>query len=211
MSILKDRAKAGLIDDNPTFVQVLGMCPTLAVTSSVINGIGMGLSTTVVLLGSNVVISLLRKIIPAKVRIPAFIVVIATFVTILDLLLQGFIPSLYDSLGLFIPLIVVNCIVLGRAEAFASKNGVLASALDGIFMGLGFTMALTILGMIREILGAGQIFGITILPEVIYQPITIFLLAPGAFMALGAMLAVYNYMKIRKVNLAKQGKEVAGE
>ncbi|RRD94915.1 electron transport complex subunit E [Clostridiales bacterium COT073_COT-073] len=211
MSILKDRAKAGLIDDNPTFVQVLGMCPTLAVTSSVINGIGMGLSTTVVLLGSNVVISLLRKIIPAKVRIPAFIVVIATFVTILDLLLQGFIPSLYDSLGLFIPLIVVNCIVLGRAEAFASKNGVLASALDGIFMGLGFTMALTILGMIREILGAGQIFGITILPEAIYQPITIFLLAPGAFMALGAMLAVYNYMKIRKVNLAKQGKEVAGE
>ena len=210
MNVLKDRIKAGLLDDNPIFVQVLGMCPTLAVTSSVINGVGMGLSTTVVLFGSNVVISLLRKIIPAKVRIPAFIVVIATFVTILDLLLQGFIPSLYDSLGLFIPLIVVNCIVLGRAEAFASKNGVLASGLDGIFMGLGFTMALSILGTIREILGAGQVFGITILPETIYQPITIFLLAPGAFMALGAMLAVYNYVKKVKASSDK-GSEVIGE
>ncbi|MDO4764548.1 MAG: electron transport complex subunit E [Eubacteriales bacterium] len=210
MNIVKDRLKAGIIDDNPIFVQVLGMCPTLAVTSSVINGIGMGLSTTVVLFGSNLVISMLRKIIPAKVRIPAFIVVIATFVTMLDLLLQGFIPSLYDSLGLFIPLIVVNCIVLGRAEAYASKNGVLASALDGVFMGLGFTLALSILGSIREILGAGQLFGYTILPESIYQPITIFLLAPGAFMALGAMLAVYNYMKKRK-RAKVERKEVAAE
>lgn len=203
MNIVKERIKAGIVSDNPIFVQVLGMCPTLAVTSSAINGVGMGLSTTVVLVGSNMVISMLRKIIPAKVRIPAFIVVIATFVTIIDLLLQGFIPSLYSSLGLFIPLIVVNCIVLGRAEAYASKNGVLPSLFDGLGMGLGFTVALLILGSIREILGAGQIFGITILPPVIYQPITIFLLAPGAFIALGVMLAVYNYIIARKKKEAK--------
>ena len=203
MNIVKERIKAGIVSDNPIFVQVLGMCPTLAVTSSAINGVGMGLSTTVVLVGSNMVISMLRKIIPAKVRIPAFIVVIATFVTIIDLLLQGFIPSLYSSLGLFIPLIVVNCIVLGRAEAYASKNGVLPSIFDGLGMGLGFTVALLILGSIREILGAGQIFGITILPLVIYQPITIFLLAPGAFIALGVMLAVYNYIIARKKKEAK--------
>lgn len=150
MNIVKERIKAGIVSDNPIFVQVLGMCPTLAVTSSAINGVGMGLSTTVVLIGSNMVISMLRKIIPAKVRIPAFIVVIATFVTIIDLLLQGFIPSLYSSLGLFIPLIVVNCIVLGRAEAYASKNGVLPSMLDGLGMGLGFTTALLILGSIGK-------------------------------------------------------------
>ena len=203
MNIVKERIKAGIVSDNPIFVQVLGMCPTLAVTSSAINGVGMGLSTTVVLIGSNMVISMLRKIIPAKVRIPAFIVVIATFVTIIDLLLQGFIPSLYSSLGLFIPLIVVNCIVLGRAEAYASKNGVLPSMLDGLGMGLGFTTALLILGSIREILGAGQIFGITVLPSAIYQPITIFLLAPGAFIALGVMLAVYNYIIARKKKEAK--------
>ena len=203
MNIVKERIKAGIISDNPIFVQVLGMCPTLAVTSSAINGVGMGLSTTVVLIGSNMVISMLRKIIPAKVRIPAFIVVIATFVTIIDLLLQGFIPSLYSSLGLFIPLIVVNCIVLGRAEAYASKNPVLPSMLDGLGMGLGFTAALLILGSIREILGAGQIFGITILPTAIYQPITIFLLAPGAFIALGVMLAVYNYIIAKKKEEAK--------
>ncbi len=203
MNIVKERIKAGIVSDNPIFVQVLGMCPTLAVTSSAINGVGMGLSTTVVLIGSNMVISMLRKIIPAKVRIPAFIVVIATFVTIIDLLLQGFIPSLYSSLGLFIPLIVVNCIVLGRAEAYASKNGVLPSMLDGLGMGLGFTTALLILGSIREILGAGQIFGITVLPSAIYQPITIFLLAPGAFIALGVMLAVYNYIIAKKKKEAK--------
>lgn len=203
MNIVKERIKAGIVSDNPIFVQVLGMCPTLAVTSSAINGVGMGLSTTVVLVGSNMVISMLRKIIPAKVRIPAFIVVIATFVTIIDLLLQGFIPSLYSSLGLFIPLIVVNCIVLGRAEAYASKNGVLPSIFDGLGMGLGFTVALLILGSIREILGAGQIFGVTVLPTAIYQPITIFLLAPGAFIALGVMLAVYNYIIARKKKEAK--------
>ena len=203
MNIVKERIKAGIVSDNPIFVQVLGMCPTLAVTSSAINGVGMGLSTTVVLIGSNMVISMLRKIIPAKVRIPAFIVFIATFVTIIDLLLQGFIPSLYSSLGLFIPLIVVNCIVLGRAEAYASKNGVLPSMLDGLGMGLGFTTALLILGSIREILGAGQIFGITVLPSAIYQPITIFLLAPGAFIALGVMLAVYNYIIAKKKKEAK--------
>lgn len=209
MNILKDRLKAGLIDDNPIFVQVLGMCPTLAVTSSVINGVGMGLSTSLVLLGSNLVIAMLRKIIPVKVRIPAFIVIIASFVTILDLLLQAYIPSLYDSLGLFIPLIVVNCIVLGRAEAYASKNGVLASALDGLFMGLGFTLALGLLGAIREILGAGQLLGITVLPTSIYQPISIFLLAPGAFMALGAILAVYNYTKRNMAQKKADRKEVA--
>ena len=203
MNIVKERIKAGIVSDNPIFVQVLGMCPTLAVTSSAINGVGMGLSTTVVLIGSNMVISMLRKIIPAKVRIPAFIVVIATFVTIIDLLLQGFIPSLYSSLGLFIPLMVVNGIVLGRAEAYASKNGVLPSMLDGLGMGLGFTTALLILGSIREILGAGQIFGITVLPSAIYQPITIFLLAPGAFIALGVMLAVYNYIIAKKKKEAK--------
>lgn len=198
MNLVRERLQKGILEDNPIFVQVLGMCPTLAVTSSAINGIGMGLSTTVVLFGSNVVISMLRNIIPSKVRIPAFIVVIATFVTMIDLLLQGFFQSLYQSLGLFIPLIVVNCIVLGRAEAYASKNGVIASGLDGIGMGLGFTFALALLGGVREILGAGKLFGYTVLPETIYQPMTIFLLAPGAFIALGLMLAAYNYFMEKK-------------
>ncbi len=171
------------------------MCPTLAVTSSATNGLGMGLATTSVLFGSNLVISLLRKIIPAKVRIPAFIVIIATFVTIVDLLLQGYIPALYDSLGLFIPLIVVNCIVLGRAEAFASKNGPLHAIFDGVGMGLGFTLALTILGAIREIIGAGSIFGFQLLKLSWYQPVTIFILAPGAFLVLGFMFAAFNKIK----------------
>ena len=156
--------KNGIINENPTFVQVIGMCPTLAVTSSAINGIGMGLSTTAVLIFANLFISLLRKVIPDTVRIPCFIVVIATFVTIIEFLLKAYLPALNASLGLYIPLIVVNCIILGRAEAYASKNPVIASAFDGIGMGLGFTMGLTLIGIFREILGSGSIFGFTILP-----------------------------------------------
>ena len=195
MSKIMKLIKNGLFDENPVLVQVLGMCPTLAVTSSAMNGLGMGLATTSVLFGSNLAISLLRKIIPAKVRIPAFIVIIATFVTMVDLILQGYIPALYDSLGIFIPLIVVNCIVLGRAEAFASKNSPLHSIFDGIGMGLGFSLALTLLGAIRELFGAGSIFGVQLLSLSWYQPITIFILAPGAFIVLGFMFAAFNKIK----------------
>ena len=171
-----ERLYNGIIKENPTFVMMLGMCPTLAVTTSAINGIGMGLSTTVVLVLSNIMISALRKIIPDSVRIPAFIVVVASFVTIVQFLLQGFVPSLYDSLGLYIPLIVVNCIILGRAESYASKNPILPSLFDGLGMGLGFTFGLTCIGIVRELLGAGQVFGIQIMPSS-YEPITIFILA----------------------------------
>lgn len=196
MKTLFKRIKAGIIDENPVFVQVLGMCPTLAVTTSAQNGMGMGLATTAVLIMSNLVISLLRNIIPAKVRIPAFIVVIASFVTVVDLLLQGFVETLYASLGLFIPLIVVNCVILGRAEAFASKNTPLMSVADGLGMGLGFTFALTLLGMVRELFGAGTVFGLQVMPES-YQPIAILILAPGAFLVLGLLLAGFNYINDR--------------
>ncbi len=195
MSSIGKQLRQGIVDENPVLVQVLGMCPTLAVTSSASNGMGMGLATTAVLIGSNLVISLLRNIIPSKVRIPAFIVVIATFVTMIDLLLQSYIQSLYDALGLFIPLIVVNCIVLGRAEAFASKRSAFESAVDGLSMGLGFTLALTILGSLRELLGAGSIFGFQLLSKSWYQPITVFVLAPGAFIALGFLFAGFNGLK----------------
>lgn len=195
MSSLMKQLKNGIIDENPIFVQVLGTCPTLAVTSSAINGVGMGLATTIVLIMSNLGISLLRNIIPSKVRIPGFIVVIATFVTIIDLLLQAFLPDLHSALGVFIPLIVVNCIVLGRAEAFASKNKPVHSAVDGLGMGLGFTLALTVLGSIRELLGNGSVFGATILPASFFQPITIFVLAPGAFLVLGVLFALFNVYK----------------
>ncbi len=207
MKSLLNRLKIGVIDENPVFVQVLGMCPTLAVTTSAENGMGMGLATTAVLVMSNLVISLLRNIIPSKVRIPAFIVVIASFVTIVDLLLQGFIPALYASLGLFIPLIVVNCVILGRAEAFASKHSVPHAVFDGIGMGLGFTLALTAIGLVRELLGAGSIFGFKLMPLLFdklpiletlfgpYQPISIMILAPGAFIVLGMLLALFNYTK----------------
>ena len=181
----------GLIKENPTFVLTLGMCPTLAVTTGAINGLGMGLTTTVVLVLSNIIISILRNIIPAKVRIPAFIVIIASFVTMVQLLLQGFIPSLYSALGIYIPLIVVNCIILGRAEAFAYKNPVIPSMFDGLGMGLGFTLALTCIGAVREILGAGQIFGINIMPKS-YVPIGIFVMAPGAFFVLAMLTALRN-------------------
>ncbi|MEA3422920.1 MAG: electron transport complex subunit E [Bacillota bacterium] len=187
----------GLIKENPIFVQLLGMCPTLAVTTSAINGLGMGLATTAVLAASNVVISLLRKIIPSKIRIPAFIVVIASFVTIIEMVLEGYFVDLYNALGLFIPLIVVNCIILARAEAFAFKNNVFNSLLDGIGMGVGFTLALTLLGGIREILGAGSIFGITLFGAA-YKPALIMILPPGAFIALGILLAINNKLGERK-------------
>lgn len=197
--------KNGIIDENPTFVQVIGMCPTLAVTSAAINGLGMGLSTTVVLACSNVAISLLRKVIPDKIRIPAFVVVIATFVTIVQMLLKAYIPSLDKALGLYIPLIVVNCIILGRAEAYASKNPILPSIFDAIGMGLGFTIALFLIGTFREILGAGQILGIQIIPESI-KPASIMILAPGAFFTLGGLMVALNAYNIRKA--AKTGEAV---
>ena len=192
-----ERLVNGIIKENPTFVLVLGMCPTLAVTTSAINGIGMGLTTTVVLAMSNLMISLLRKFIPDGVRMPAFIVVVASFVTIVQMLLQGFIPSLYSALGIYIPLIVVNCIILGRAESFAAKNGPINSFFDGLGMGLGFTVALTILGAFRELLGAGQIFGMQVMPSA-YEPITIFILAPGAFFVLACLVAIQNKVKSKK-------------
>ena len=187
----------GLITENPTFVLMLGMCPTLAVTTSAMNGLGMGLTTTAVLVLSNLMISLLRKIIPDGVRIPAFIVVIATFVTVIQLLLQGYIPSLYESLGIYIPLIVVNCIILGRAEAFASKNNALLSIFDGLGMGLGFTMGLTLIGIVREFLGTGAVFGFRVMPAS-YEPLTIFILAPGAFFVLAFLTAAMNKIKLSK-------------
>ena len=180
----------GLLKENPTFVLVLGMCPTLATTTSAINGMSMGLATLFVLVCSNIVISMLKKLIPDKVRIPAFIVVIATFVTMVQLAMQAYLPAIYEVLGLFIPLIVVNCIVLGRAEAFAAKNSVGLSALDGIGMGLGFTLALTILGAIRELLGTGAIFGFNVFND--HFAALIFVLAPGAFICLAYLMALAN-------------------
>ena len=193
MNKCTERVYNGLIKENPTFVLMLGMCPTLAVTTSAINGVGMGLSTTVVLVLSNMLISMLRKIIPDSVRMPAFIVVVASFVTIVQFLLEGFVPSLYDALGLYIPLIVVNCIILGRAESFAAKNSPIASLFDGLGCGLGFTLGLTILGSAREILGAGSVFGITLLPET--TNILMFILPPGAFLTLGYIIAIFNKVK----------------
>ena len=192
-----ERLYNGIIKENPTFVLMLGMCPTLAITTSATNGIGMGLTTTVILAASNLMISLLRNFNPGRVRMPAFIVVVASFVTVVQLLLQGFIPSLYDSLGIYIPLIVVNCIILGRAESFAAKNGPINSFFDGLGMGLGFTVALTILGAFRELLGAGQIFGMQVMPSA-YEPITIFILAPGAFFVLACLVAIQNKVKSKK-------------
>ena len=203
-----ERLYNGIIKENPTMVQFLGMCPTLAVTTSVINGVGMGLSTTAVLVLSNILISILRNIIPDKVRVPAFIVIVASFVTMVDLLMQGFTPDLYESLGIYIPLIVVNCIILGRAESYASKNPVLLSMFDGVGMGIGFTIALAIIGAIRELLGAGQLIGYQVLPlaedgAVGYTPITIFILAPGAFLVLALIVSIRNYYYIRKADKGK--------
>ncbi|GAB1415316.1 electron transport complex subunit E [Paludibacter sp.] len=186
----------GIIKENPIFVLLLGMCPTLGTTSSALNGLGMGLATTFVLFSSNVVISLLKNLIPDKVRIPAFIVVIAAFVTVVEMVMQAYVPALYESLGLFIPLIVVNCIVLGRAEAFAAKNSVGKSFFDGLGMGLGFTMALTVLGITRELLGTGKLFSLTIFSE--NYGMLIFVLAPGAFIALAYLIAIFNKLKEAK-------------
>lgn len=184
----------GIINENPTFVLLLGMCPTLGTTSSAINGMSMGLATAFVLICSNMVISSIKKLIPDQVRIPAYVVVIASFVTILQMCMEAYVPALYASLGLFIPLIVVNCIVLGRAEAFAAKNGVIVSGFDGLGSGIGFTLALTLLGSMRELLGTGKLFGFTLYPES-YGSL-IFVLAPGAFIALGYLIALVN--KLRK-------------
>lgn len=180
----------GFIRENPVFVMLLGMCPTLGTTTSAMNGLGMGLATTFVLVMANVAISLVKNVIPDKVRIPSYIVIVASFVTMVDLMMEGFLPALHEQLGLFIPLIVVNCIVLGRAEAFASKNTVGASLIDGLGMGLGFAFALTLLGAVREVLGSGKIFGITLFPE--SYAMIVFVLAPGAFIALGYIIAIMN-------------------
>ena len=185
--------KNGIIKDNPTFVLMLGMCPTLATTTSAMNGLSMGLATMVVLICTNVVISLLKSLTPDKVRIPVFIVVIAAFVTILQLVIKAFLPDVDKALGLFIPLIVVNCIILGRAEAFAAKNSPVASLFDGIGIGLGFTLALTLLGIVRELLGAGSIFGLTLLPET--YNVLLFILPPGAFITLGFLIAIVNKLR----------------
>lgn len=192
--------KNGIIDENPTFVQVIGMCPTLAVTSSFMNGVGMGLSTTAVLIFANLFISLLRKVIPDTVRIPCFVVVIATFVTIIEFMLKAYLPALNDSLGLYIPLIVVNCLILARAEAFACKNGAVASIFDGIGNGLGFTLGLGVLGLVREFLGAGTLFsGTPLAIKLAFMPETlIFVMAPGAFFTLGCLMAAVNHFKNKK-------------
>lgn len=197
MNTCTERLKNGIITENPTFVMMLGMCPTLAVTSSAMNGLGMGLTTTAVLVLSNAFISLLRKVIPDKVRIPAFIVVVASFVTIIQLLLQAFLPALNSALGVYIPLIVVNCIILGRAEAYASKNSPIDSIFDGIGMGLGFTVALGFLGLVREFIGAGTLFNVAVLPDA-FPKTLLFVMAPGAFFTLGCLMALLNYFRNKK-------------
>ena len=197
-----DIIKNGLIKENPTWVLVLGMCPTLATTTSAINGMCMGLATAFVLVMSNIVISLLKSVIPDKVRIPAFIVVIATFVTIVQMVMQAYLPDLYETLGLFIPLIVVNCVVLGRAEAFASKNNVWHSLLDGLFMGLGFTWALTLVGLVRELLGAGAVFGHSVIGGA--DGMLLFILAPGGFLVLGILMAVINSIREKSLKNVKK-------
>ncbi|MBQ7506539.1 MAG: electron transport complex subunit E [Lachnospiraceae bacterium] len=216
-NVLLERLKNGLLNENPTFVLMLGMCPTLAVTTSIINGIGMGLSTTVVLVLSNLLISLFRKVIPDGVRIPAFIVIVASLVTVVQFLMQAYLNDLYASLGVYIPLIVVNCIILGRAESYASKNPVLPSIFDGLGMGLGFTFGLSCLGAIREILGAGQLFGIQILPLADrangvagFTPITIFIMAPGAFLVLAFLVALMGIVRKKMAAKGKPLKEPSG-
>lgn len=205
----KNEFLKGFWNENPVFRLMLGLCPTLAVTTSLINGLGMGLATACVLLGSNIAISLIRDFIPGKIRIPAFIVVIASFVTMIELSMHAFAPALYDALGIFVPLIVVNCIILGRAEAFASKNSTWLSIVDALGMGLGFTMTLSMLGGIREIIGAGQLLGRPVLPAG-YQPSLIMILPPGAFLTLGVLMAGMNLINRRlEVRRAAEGKETS--
>ena len=194
MSKLKLITK-GILQENPTFVLLLGMCPTLGTTTSALNGMSMGIATMAVLILSNMTISMVKNIIPDKVRIPSFIVIIASFVTVVQLLMQAYLPALYETLGVFIPLIVVNCIILGRAEAFASKNGVLDSALDGLGIGLGFTLSLTVIGAVREVLGSGSIFGHTFAAQ--GMPL-VFVLAPGAFLVLGYLMVLFNKFTAKK-------------
>lgn len=214
MNKVFERLYNGLIKENPTFVLALGMCPTLAVTTSAMNGLGMGLTTTAVLVLSNLIISLLRKVIPNRVRIPAFIVIVASFVTMVQLLLQAYLPSLNDALGVYIPLIVVNCIILGRAESYAYHNKPVASFFDGLGMGLGFSVALTIIGALREILGTGAVFGFKITPEG-FVPINIFVLAPGAFFVLAFVTAIMNAVKskgkVRKTENAAKANTCAAD
>ena len=205
MKELVNRLKTGIITENPVFIQVLAMCPTLAVTSSVKNAAGMALAATIVLIGSNAVISLIRKLVPDKIRIPAYIVVIATFVTLIQFLLQAYIPDLYKSLGIFLPLIVVNCVILGRAEAYASKNKVIPSIFDAIGMGLGFGLAIVILATFREVLGNGTFYGLQVLPKS-YVPAMVMTSAPGAFITLGILLASLNQYKISKAKKSETTK-----
>lgn len=191
-----ERIYNGVTKENPTLVLMLGMCPTLAVTTSCMNGFGMGVSTLVVLVMSNLVISALRKVIPDDVRLPAYIVIVASLVTVVELLMEAYVPSIYSALGIYIPLIVVNCIILGRAEAYASKNPPLLSAMDGLGMGLGFTISLSVIGLIRELLGAGTVFGMQVMPSA-YKPIAIFIKAPGAFLVLAVLVIIMNALKIK--------------
>lgn len=207
MSKAGERIYNGLVKENPTFVLTLGMCPTLAVTTSAVNGLGMGLTTMAVLTLSNLFISLLRKIIPSRVRIPAFIVVIATFVTVVQLLLEAYLPALNKSLGVYIPLIVVNCIILGRAEAYAYSNPPVPSMFDGLGMGLGFSFALTCIGAVREILGDGKVFGISVMPDS-FEPIRIFSQAPGAFFVLACLVALQNYIKAKRKKAGKSYEKI---
>ncbi len=209
MNQYKERILNGVIKENPTFILLLGMCPTLAVTTSVGNGIGMGVSTMAVLVLSNLLISLLRNLIPDQVRIPAYIVVIASLVTVVELLMQAYVPALYEALGLYIPLIVVNCIILGRAEAYASKATPALAAFDGLGMGLGFTLALTLISVIRELIGAGTLFGKQVMPSG-YEPIAIFVRAPGAFIVLGAWIAILHAFQV-KTNANKKVEGCEGD
>ena len=207
MSTILQDLKRGIFTENPTFRLVLGMCPTLAVTTLAINGIGMGLATTAVLIGSNMAISALKDVIPSQVRIPSYVVIIAAFVTVVEMLLEAFAYSLYEALGIFLPLIVVNCIILGRAEAYASKHSVGKSALDGLGVGLGFTLSLTVLGIIREFLGAGTVFGFQLLGENADMA-TIFSLPPGAFISLGVMMALINGIVVHRSKLSRSNPAV---
>ena len=206
MKGITERLYNGIIKENPTFVLMLGMCPTLAVTTSAKNGLGMGLATMVVLIMSNLLISLLRKVIPDSVRVPIYIIIIASFVTIVEMLMHAYVTSLYASLGIYIPLIVVNCIILGRAESYASKNGAVLSIFDGIGIGLGFTLGLTLIGLIRELLGSGTIFGAQVMPKS-YEPISIFVMAPGAFFILALLCALQNKLKLKGANRHVKGDE----
>lgn len=209
MSRLLERIQSGLFRENPTFSQILGLCPTLAVTTSAVNGLGMGVATTAVLLGSNLVISMFRRLIPDQIRIPAFIVVIAGFVTVVQFLMAAYAPELDRALGIFIPLIVVNCIILGRAEAFASKNGVLPSFFDGVGMGMGFTTALLLIGSIRELLGSGSVFGFKVMPQG-YDPMLIMVMPPGGFLTLGFLLAAANLYRRWALLRSREGLIEAG-